>query len=455
MKRLLIANRGEIAVRIIRAAKELGMTTILAHSSADKSSLAAMLADECVEIGPAAAAKSYLNVPVILQAALDVRADAIHPGYGFLAENAHFARQVQAAGMIFVGPDADTIDMMGDKAQARATAIAAGVPVVPGSEGVLTDMATALLAAQEVGFPLMIKASAGGGGKGIRIVEDPEDFAKEFEAAQREGLGAFGDNAMYLERFISQARHIEVQVLGDGESVVHLFDRECSLQRRRQKILEEAPSPALDDATRSKICESAVALAQSVNYKGAGTMEYLFDDRSGEFFFIEMNTRIQVEHPITEMITGVDLIREMLLIAFGDQLKLKQEDIHIKGAAIECRINAEDPANNFQPNIGTIQKLTWATGPGVRIDSMLYEGYGVSPFYDSMLAKVIVWDNTRADALKRMKRVLAECEIEGLKTTLPLHQMLVDDADVHASQFHTNWLEHWLHHQYSASPSSL
>lgn len=409
MKRLLIANRGEIAVRIIRAAQELGIHTILARSSADKTSLAAQLADECVEIGSAAVAKSYLNQEAVLQAALSTQADAIHPGYGFLAENAEFARKVSAAGLTFVGPDADIISMMGDKAQARSTAIAAGVPVVPGSDGVLTELTDAEQAAQTIGFPLMIKAAAGGGGKGIRVVKCPEDFAKEFSEAQREGLGAFGDKSMYLERFIEKARHIEVQVLGDGERVIHLYDRECSLQRRRQKIVEEAPSPALNNDTREKLCASAVNLAQSVRYKGAGTMEYLFDDATGEFFFIEMNTRIQVEHPITEMITGVDLIREMLLIAAGTPLSLQQQDIRINGAAIECRINAEDPDQQFMPNIGTISQLYWASGPGVRIDSMLYTGYSIPPFYDSMLAKIIVWDSNRSFAFKRMQRALKEC----------------------------------------------
>lgn len=444
IQRLLIANRGEIAVRIIRAARELGIHTIAAHSSADKDSLAVRLADEAVEIGPAQAAKSYLNAAALLQAAADRRADAVHPGYGFLAENAAFARAVTAAGLVFVGPDADTIERMGDKAQARATAQAAGVPVVPGSDGVLRDATAAAAAAENIGFPLMIKAAAGGGGKGIRVVESASDFAAAFQAAQREGLGAFGDDGMYLERFILRARHIEVQILGDGRRAIHLYDRECSLQRRRQKVLEEAPSPALSSEVRERLCASAVALAESVGYCGAGTMEYLYDDESGAFYFIEMNTRIQVEHPVTEMITGIDLIREMLLIAGGEPLRWQQSDIRIRGAALECRINAENPADNFMPNIGTVSGLQWGGGFGVRTDSMLFEGYSVPPFYDSMLAKIIVWDEDRSSAFSRLRRALAETRIEGLHTTLPLHRALATDASVLAGDFHTGWLEQWV-----------
>lgn len=447
MKKLLVANRGEIAVRIIRAAKELGIPVVLAHSSADKDSLAARLADECVEIGPPQVAKSYLNQAAIIEAAKSSGADAIHPGYGFLAENPSFAKLVEETGLVFVGPKGETIVMMGDKAAARATAVAANVPVVPGSEGILRDVTEAFEAAKEVGYPLIIKAAAGGGGKGMRVVQTEAQFVKEFEVAQREGLGAFGDDGMYLERFIPRARHIEVQVLGDGTDVIHLYDRECSLQRRRQKVFEEAPSPVLSDEVREKLCASAVALAKSVNYRGAGTVEYLYDDQSGEFFFIEMNTRIQVEHPITEMITGVDLIREMLHIAAGNALRYEQDEIKIRGAAVECRINAEDPANNFMPNIGKIESLRWGDGPGVRVDSMLYEGYSIPPFYDSMLAKLIVWDESREEALERMGRAIKETTISGLKTTLPLHLKLVKDADMQAANTHTNWLEEWMEKQ--------
>lgn len=446
MQRLLVANRGEIAVRIIRAARELGIHTIAAHSSADQDSLAVRLADEAIAIGPAQASKSYLNPQVVLQAASDSGADAIHPGYGFLAENAVFARAVAQAGLIFVGPDADTIERMGDKARARATAQAAGVPVVPGSAGVLRDVDAAVAAAAVVGYPLMIKAVAGGGGKGIRVVERGADFTAAFQAAQREGLGAFGDDGMYLERFIDRARHIEVQILGNGHRVVHCFERECSLQRRRQKIVEEAPSPILDAATRARLCASAVALAEAVHYCGAGTIEYLYDDACGEFYFMEMNTRIQVEHPITEMVTGVDLVRAMLQVAGGEALPFRQEDICLRGAAIECRINAEDPFNGFMPNIGRIDTLQWPGGPGVRIDSMLYPGYSVPPFYDSMLAKIIVCDQNRPAALQRLRRALRETEIGGLKTTLPLHRVLLEQTDVQRADYHTGWLEHWLAH---------
>lgn len=447
MKKLLVANRGEIAVRIIRAAKELGIPVALARSSADKDSLAAKLADESIEIGPPQVVKSYLNQEAIIAAAKEVGADAIHPGYGFLAENAAFSTLVESSGLTFVGPKGETIVLMGDKSEARATAVAANVPVVPGSQGILRSLAQAQLAAKDVGYPLIIKASAGGGGKGMRVVEDESLFAREFEMAQREGLSAFGDDGMYLERFIPKARHIEVQILGDGENVIHLYDRECSLQRRRQKLFEEAPSPSLDNETREALCASAVALARSVNYRGAGTVEYLYDDKSGEFFFIEMNTRIQVEHPITEMITGVDIIREMLHIASGRKLRYQQSDITIRGAAIECRINAEDPSNNFIPNIGTIEYLQWGSGPGIRIDSMLYEGYTVPPFYDSMLAKMIAWDETREEVLARMDRAISETKIDGLKTTLPLHLALVRDPEVLLADFHTNWLEAWMEKQ--------
>ncbi len=447
MKKLLVANRGEIAVRIIKAAKELNIPVVLAHSSADKESLAAKLADECIEIGPAQAIKSYLNQNAIIEAAKAIGADAIHPGYGFLAENSDFVARLEEENIIFVGPKSATITLMGDKVAARETAIAANVPVVPGSNGMLTTLEEALKSAPKVGYPLIIKASAGGGGKGMRVVEKEEDFAAAFELAQREALSAFGFNGMYLERFIPRARHIEVQVLGDGKNVIHLYDRECSLQRRRQKVLEEAPSPSLDHETREALCTSAVALAKSVDYCGAGTMEYLYDDNTGEFFFIEMNTRIQVEHPVTEMITGIDLIHEMLHIAAGKPLTIQQRDVKINGAALECRINAEDPSNNFMPNIGTIERLEWADGPGVRTDSMLYESYTVPPFYDSMLAKLIVWAETREKALSRMERAILATKIEGLKTTLPLHLSLVRDAEVQAFNFHTNWLEDWITRQ--------
>ena len=441
---LLIANRGEIAVRIIRAARELGIRTVQAHSQVDADSLAVKLADRAVEIGPPQAAKSYLNVDAILEAARQTGADAIHPGYGFLAENADFADAVEAAGLVFVGPGGDAIRLLGDKVAARGIAAEAGVPTVPGSAGRIDDLETAHSVVEAIGFPVMIKAAAGGGGRGIRVVNDRAEFDRLAPQASAEARAAFGDGGLYVEKFIEPARHVEVQVLGDGERVVHCFERECSLQRRRQKIWEEAPAPTLTDEVRRKLCASAVALAEHVHYSGAGTVEFLYDDDTGEFFFIEMNTRIQVEHPITEMITGIDLVREMLRIAGGEPLRLRQEDIRIKGHAIECRINAEDPANDFMPNPGTVDGLMVPGGPGVRFDTMLYPGCAITPFYDSLLGKLIVWDENRSSALSRLGRALAELEISGVKTTQPLHQALVADKAVQTASFHTTFLEHWL-----------
>ncbi|KIV63325.1 Biotin carboxylase [Pseudomonas sp. FeS53a] len=444
IRKLLVANRGEIAVRIIRAAQGLGIPTVAACSEADVDALPARLADEVRVIGPARADRSYLNGEALIAAALDSGADAIHPGYGFLSENAAFAQAVVEAGLVFVGPDAATIRQMGDKAEARRTAKAAGVPVVPGSPGELDSLEAALACAVEVGYPLLIKASAGGGGRGIRIAHDAEELAREFPLAQREAQAAFGSGAVYLERFIRQARHIEVQVLGDGQHAVHLFERECSLQRRRQKVFEEAPSPALSEAQRAALCESAVRLARQIGYRGAGTLEYLFDAVSGEFFFIEMNTRIQVEHPVTEMVTGVDLVQWMLRIAGGEPLSLSQEAIRLQGAALEMRINAEDPARNFFPSPGVVQSLSWPQGEGVRVDSHLFEGYRVPAYYDSLLAKVVVQGADRNEAFARAEQALAATRLTGMATTLPLHRLLLADAAVRDGQFDTGTLEPWL-----------
>lgn len=441
---LFIANRGEIAVRIIRAARELGIRTIQAHSAADAQSLAVKMADEAVNIGPPHAAKSYLNIPVIIEAAKAAKADAIHPGYGFLAENANFADAVVAAGMIFVGPSGDAIRTMGDKVAARIAAEKAGVPVVPGSGGRIDDLNEAAKIAERIGFPVMIKAAAGGGGRGIRIAGSRQEFEQLIPQAQAEAQAAFGDGGLYIEKVIGKARHIEVQVLGDGTRAIHCFERECSLQRRRQKVWEEAPSPVLPDKVRQKLCASAVALTEAVKYKGAGTIEYLYDDESHEFYFIEMNTRIQVEHPVTEFITGLDLLREMILIAGGTPLRHAQADIARRGHAIEVRLNAEDPAKNFMPFPGTVAGLAVPGGPGTRFDTLLYDGYQVPPFYDSLLGKLIVWDETRDAAIGRLKRALSELDIGGLKTTKPLHQLLADDPEVRAGKFHTRWLEPWL-----------
>ncbi|WP_313236585.1 acetyl-CoA carboxylase biotin carboxylase subunit [Delftia acidovorans] len=442
--KLLIANRGEIAVRIIRAAKELGLKTVAVYSDADAQSLAVRMADEAVRIGPAHATRSYLSVDAILEAAADSGAGAVHPGYGFLSENAAFAERIEGAGLVFVGPTPHAIRTMGDKAAARAAAMKAGVPTVPGSVGVVTDADTAVALAKGIGYPLMIKASAGGGGRGIRVAQDEAELRQQFATATAEAQAAFGNGEVYLERFIRQARHIEVQILGDGQRVVHCFERECSLQRRRQKVWEEAPSAAISEATRAALCESALRLAHAVAYRGAGTLEYLYDDDTREFFFIEMNTRIQVEHPVTEMITGIDLVKEMLRIALGQPLRLQQEDIQLTGAAIEVRINAENAAKNFMPSPGLVSQLVVPGGPGVRFDTMLFPGCTVPAYYDSLLGKLIVHDTDRAGALARMRRALDELQVEGIHTTIPLHRALCEDAGVAQAAFHTGFLETWL-----------
>ncbi len=444
IRTLLVANRGEIAVRIIRAARELGIATVQAYSDADGDSLAVQLADHSIHIGPAQAAKSYLNPDAILAAAAECGADAVHPGYGFLAENADFADAVTKAGMIFVGPDGDTIRIMGDKVSARQAAIKAGVPVVPGSDGRIESASAARALVRDIGFPAMIKAAAGGGGRGIRIVHSLEEFDQALPQARAEAQAAFGDGGLYVEKLIETARHIEVQLLGDGERVVHCFDRECSLQRRRQKVWEEAPSSALTPEVREALCGSAVALAEAVNYRGAGTVEYLYDDVTGDYYFIEMNTRIQVEHPTTEWVTGIDLVAEMLRIAGGERLRYSQGHIRLNGHAIEVRLNAEDPANRFMPFPGVVGELRLPGGPGVRVDSMLYPGYAIPPFYDSLLAKLVVWAENRDAAIARLSRALGEIEIAGVKTTKPLFVALAKNQAVRAGDVHTRWLETWL-----------
>ncbi len=441
---LLVANRGEIAVRIIRAARELGIRTVQIYSQADADSLAVKLADRSVEIGPPAAAKSYLNIEAILSAAQETGADAIHPGYGFLAENADFADAVEAAGLTFVGPKGATIRLLGDKVAAREVAANAGVPTVPGSPGRIDDLVAARALVERIGYPILIKATAGGGGRGIRVANDQAEFDRFAPLASTEARSAFGDGGIYIEKLIERARHIEIQILGDGERVVHFFERECSLQRRRQKVWEEAPAATLPDDIRRNLCASAVALAQSVRYRGAGTLEFLYNDVSKEFYFLEMNTRIQVEHPVTEFVTGIDLVREMIRIAQGEPLRLRQEDISLNGHAIECRINAEDPANDFMPAPGVVDSLMVPGGPGVRFDTMLYPGCTIPPFYDSLLGKLIVWDHTRASALRRLQGALVELEISGVKTTKPLHQALAADEEVRTANFHTRFLEQWL-----------
>ncbi len=441
---LLIANRGEIAVRIVRAARELGMRSVVAHSRADDDSLAVRLADDAVEIGPPPASKSYLNIGAVLAAAAECGADAVHPGYGFLAENAEFAAAATAAGLTFVGPEAETIGLMGDKIAAREVAARAGVPTVPGSSGRIDNPEDARAVVEEIGFPVLIKAAAGGGGRGIRVANDIAEFERQVPQASAEARAAFGDGGIYVERFVRRARHVEVQVLGDGTDVVHCFERECSLQRRRQKVWEEAPAATLSEPVRQALCESAVSLARSVRYRGAGTLEYLYDDDTGAFYFLEMNTRIQVEHPVTECVTGIDIVREMLRIAGGEGLRLRQDDIAVSGHAVECRINAEDPANGFMPSPGTVNALAVPGGPGVRFDAMLYAGCAIPPFYDSLLGKLVVWDESRASALDRLGRALAELSIEGVETTTGLHRALLSDGDIRSARFHTEFLEQWL-----------
>lgn len=442
--KLLVANRGEIAVRVIRAAQDLGITTVAVYSDADRESLHVQIADEAVHIGPPAAKKSYLNVPAILRAAKETGADAVHPGYGFLAENADFAEACVMAGLAFVGPSAEAIRTMGDKVAARAAAHAAGVPVVPGSMGRVGSIEEAQHILGDTGFPVMIKAAAGGGGRGIRIADDLAGFDAAFPQAAAEALAAFGDGGLYMEKVIAKARHIEVQILGDGTDAVHCWERECSLQRRRQKVWEEAPSRALSDGLREELCSSAVRLARAVGYSGAGTIEYLYDDDADRFYFIEMNTRIQVEHPVTEMITGVDLVAEGLRIAGGERLRMRQSDIIVRGHAIEVRLNAEDPSRDFAPFPGTVTDLRVPGGPGVRFESMLYAGYTVPPFYDSLLAKLIVHAESREAAITRLVRALKETRIDGLKTTKPLFLALANDPSVRAGAVHTRWLEGWL-----------
>lgn len=443
-KTILIANRGEIAVRIIRAAQELGISTVAVFSDADQDSLHVQLADKAINIGSNQANNSYLNIPNLLEAARSNGADAIHPGYGFLAENADFADAVSDAGIVFIGPPGDIIRTVGDKANARKLALQANVPITPGSNGVIEDLESAQQEALTIGYPVLIKATAGGGGRGIRNCNNANELAKQWPLAQAEAKAAFGDGSCYLEHYVECVRHIEVQILADGNRAVHLYDRECSLQRRRQKIWEEAPSPRLSEDMRQQMCDAAVRLAQLVNFKGAGTVEFLYDESKERFYFLEMNTRIQVEHGITEMITGIDLVQEMILIAAGNPLRLKQEEISYKGCAIEVRINAEDPAKGFFPNVGKIESLTWPSGPGVRVDSMLYTGYTVPPYYDSMLAKIMVQAEDRKAALMRLKRSLKELQIDGLATTSSLHIALANDPNVQNANFDTNFLERWL-----------
>ncbi len=425
-KKILIANRGEIALRVLRAARELGVKCVVAYSEADEASLPVLLADEAICIGPAASAGSYRNVRNLLSAALVTGAEAVHPGYGFLAENAEFAEKCEEHNLVFIGPRPETIERIGDKANARRLARAAGVPVTPGTEP-LPDLEAAAAFADEIGYPVIMKAAAGGGGRGMRVVQSPADLERSFVHAQEEARSSFGDPAMYMEKYLEEPRHVEIQVFGDGEGeVLHFFDRDCSIQRRYQKMLEEAPS-TLEDDLRAAIAESAVRLARHIRYRGAGTCEYLVD-RDGNFFFSEMNTRIQVEHPVTEMITRFDLVQAQLRLAAGERLAVRQEDVRVEGHAIEVRVNAEDPEKGFRPSAGTVSDVHWPGGPGIRVDSHVYSGYRVPPHYDSLIAKIIAWAPTRTEAIARMERALRETVVEGIATTIPFHLRLLDNA---------------------------
>lgn len=443
IKKLLIANRGEIAVRIIRACRELGIATVAVYSDADRESMHVRYADEVYHIGPPTPSESYLNIDKLIDVGRRSGADAVHPGYGFLSERAVFAEAVMEAGMTWIGPSPYSIRVMGNKEEARETVKKAGVPVIPGTDPGLTNDELIRAAHEVIKFPLMVKAAAGGGGKGMRVVRDPADLEGALAAAQREAKAAFGDGTVYIERLIEGARHIEIQVFADMQgNTIYLFERECSIQRRHQKLVEEAPSPApqMTEELRRQMGEMAVKAAQSVNYVGAGTIECLLDKR-GEFYFMEMNTRIQVEHPVTELITGVDLVKEQIRIARGRRLSITQDQIRINGHAIECRINAEDPYNNFMPSVGTITTHIPPSGPGVRVDSAIYEGYEVTPYYDPMLGKLICWGETRAVALLRMRRALDEYKIMGIKTNIPFHQNLMDSLRFQAGNFDTKFVE--------------
>ena len=432
--KILIANRGEIALRILRACREMGIRAVIAHSTADAASLPVRLADESICIGPAESRQSYLNIPSIISAAAVTDSEAIHPGYGLLSENAAFAEICRACGITFIGPSPEAIRIMGDKAQARETARQAGVPVVPGSDGVLRGLDEAQRVADGIGYPVMIKAAAGGGGRGMRIVRERDAFARAWATCQSEATKAFASGELYLEKFVDEARHVEVQVLGDRNGIrVHLGERDCSVQRRHQKLLEESPAPTISAETRAGLCKAALAVAHAVNYVSAGTVEFLVD-REGRFYFIEMNTRIQVEHPVTEMVTGIDLVREQIRLAAGESLGYAQSAVQMSGHAIECRINAEDP-ETFVPSPGRITAWVPPGGPKVRVDSHMMAGYTVPPHYDSLIAKIIVHGRDRAEAIARMHRALAETIVEGVKTTIPYHLKLLSEPAFLSGEF--------------------
>ena len=443
LKKVLIANRGEIALRVLRACREMGIATVAVHSEADKDSLHVKLADESVCIGPAPSPQSYLYIPAIIAAAEVTGADAVHPGYGFLAENANFAEQVEQSGFIFIGPRADTIRLMGDKVSAKQAMQEAGVPCVPGSDGALPDdPETIIKTAAKVGYPVIIKASGGGGGRGMRVVEREEDLIKSVEMTKAEAGAAFGNPMVYMERYLQRPRHVEIQVLADEHgNAIYLGERDCSMQRRHQKVIEEAPAPGITAKEREKIGKACVEACKRIGYRGAGTFEFLYED--GEFFFIEMNTRVQVEHPVTELISGVDIVQEQLRVAAGEKLQYKQKDIVLEGHAFECRINAEDPYN-FIPSPGLIESCHLPGGFGIRVDSHIYQGYRIPPYYDSLIGKICVIGKTRGQAMAKMRVALAELAVTGIKTNTPLHRDLFNDQGFQEGGVSIHYLEHWL-----------
>ncbi|TRY28011.1 MULTISPECIES: acetyl-CoA carboxylase biotin carboxylase subunit [Brevibacillus] len=440
-QKVLIANRGEIAVRVIRACRELGIRTVAVYSEADRDALHVKMADEAYCIGPTASKDSYLNIANIMSVATKVGVDAIHPGYGFLAENSDFAEICTACNITFIGPEPEAIVKMGDKSTAKETMKAAGVPTVPGTDGLIEDIADAIRTANDIGYPVMVKATAGGGGRGMRVAVNDEDLEKAIRQAQSEAKTAFGNPGVYLEKFVEGPRHVEIQIMADKYgNVVYLGERDCSIQRRHQKLIEEAPSPALSEELRKRMGEAAVAAAKAVNYHGAGTVEFLLD-KYGQFYFMEMNTRIQVEHPVTELVTGIDLIKEQILVAAGQPLSFSQDDVKLNGWAIECRINAENPARNFMPSPGRITNYLAPGGFGVRVDSAAYAGYTIPPYYDSMIAKLIVWGKDRQEAIERMKRALGEFVVEGITTTIPFHLKVMDHEVFISGEFDTKFLD--------------
>jgi acetyl-CoA carboxylase biotin carboxylase subunit len=440
IQKVLIANRGEIALRVIRACREMGIMTVAVYSQADSESLHVKLADEAYCIGPPQSGRSYLHIPAIIATAVVTGADAIHPGYGFLSENSNFAQICADHRIKFIGPSVSAIENMGDKASAREAMRAAGVPVVPGSHGLITDEAEAAKLAAEIGFPVIIKATAGGGGRGMRVANDPSQLLSALASAQSEASAAFGDGGVYIEKYLKPIRHVEIQVMADQHgNVVHLGERDCSVQRRHQKLIEESPSPALTPEIRERMGTAAVNAAKNINYEGAGTVEFIF--ANGDFYFMEMNTRIQVEHPVTEFITGTDLIKEQIRVASGEKLSWTQDQIEFRGHAIECRINAEDPDRNFMPSPGRVDAYIAPGGPGVRVDSHCYPGYVIPQFYDSLVSKLIVWGNDRTEAIARMQRALDEYAITGIKTTIPFHQQVLQHPVFQAGDVSTDFVE--------------